>query len=324
MAPPRQHSDDDLERMIRSGMTITEIFGSNIGSTQSARVKKLARELGLEIRKADTARRTSEEIAADKALSEYFRSQGRKHLCVYSGIILIASDAHYWPGLVSPAHLAFLQFCRNLKPTAVVLNGDGFDGASISRYPRIGWDKKPTVKQELDTCKERMTEIEDACGTRELYWPLGNHDSRFETFLAQNAPQYEQVGGFRLKDHFPLWRPCWALWINDDTVIKHRWKGGAHAARNNTLFAGKTMVTGHLHSLKVTPHTDYTGTRWGVDTGTLAAPYGPQFEDYTEDSPVDWRSGFAVLTFHKGRLAWPETVWIDGDTIDWRGTRAPV
>lgn len=128
--------------------------------------------------------------------------------------------------------------------------------------------------------------------------------------MAQNAPQYEGVQGFSLKDHFSAWAPCWSLWINDDTVIKHRMKGGIHATRNNTLNAGKTVVTGHLHSLKVTPLTDYNSSRWGVDTGTLADPSGPQFVDYLEDNPTDWRSGFVVLTDYKGTLLWPEVVHV--------------
>jgi hypothetical protein len=82
------------------------------------------------------------------------------------------------------------------------------------------------------------------------------------------------------------------------------------------------MVTGHLHSLKVTPYDDYNGTRWGVDTGTLAAKEGEQFVDYTEDNPRNWRSGFAVLTFHKGRLLWPEVVNVrdeEAGEVEFRG-----
>jgi hypothetical protein len=66
--------------------------------------------------------------------------------------------------------------------------------------------------------------------------------------------------------------------------------------------------------------TDYNGTRWGVDTGTMADPRGPQFIDYLEDNVTDWRSGFAVLTFFKGRLLWPEVVHVTGeDEVEFRG-----
>lgn len=232
---------------------------------------------------------------------------GRINMQIDNGVVMIASDAHYFPDNITRAHLAFVKMCRELNPRVVVMNGDVFDGATISRWPRIGWDNKPTVKQELDTCIARLQEITDAAPRAAYVWPLGNHDARFETFLAANASEYEGVKGFHLKDNFPEWKPCWSLFINENTVIKHRFKGGIHATHNNTLWAGRSIVTGHLHSLKSTPLSDYDPwTRYGVDSGTLADPCGEQFKDYTEDNPVNWRSGFVVLTYHDGFLLPPE------------------
>ena len=80
------------------------------------------------------------------------------------------------------------------------------------------------------------------------------------------------------------------------------------------------MVTGHDHWLGVTPYSDYNGDRWGVRTGTLADPYGPQFIDYSEDAPKNQRSGFAALTFHKRKLLWPEVARVLSEgLIDFRG-----
>jgi hypothetical protein len=238
-----------------------------------------------------------------------------------TGIVIVGSDAHYWPGQITTAHRAFVRLCKELQPAVTILNGDIFDGATVSRWPRIGWDKRPSVIQELHACKERLTEIEDAAPKAKKYWPLGNHDARFENRLAQSASEYEGVKGFALKDHFPNWRPCWAVMLNDSLLVKHRFKGGIHAPRNNTLNAGVSICTGHLHSQKIMPFTDERGTRYGVDSGTMAEPYGPQFVDYTESNTLDWRSGFAVFTFHKGRLLHPELVSVSGeDQIDFRGS----
>lgn len=63
---------------------------------------------------------------------------GRLHLDVMDGVVLVGSDAHYWPGVISTAHRAFVRACELLKPVAVVMNGDMLDGASISRHPPIG------------------------------------------------------------------------------------------------------------------------------------------------------------------------------------------
>ncbi len=246
--------------------------------------------------------------------------KARFSMNISDGIVLVGSDAHYWPGHITTAHRAFVRWCEIFKPTLVVMNGDVFDGSGISRFARIGWDHRPTVKQELEAVKDRLGEIEKAATFAKKAMPLGNHDARFETRLANEAPQYEGIEGFHLKDHLPGWHPCWGVWINDEVVIKHRWKGGIHASYQNTLQSGVTLVTGHLHSLQVRPYTDYRGTRYGVDTGTLAEPRGPQFTDYTEDNPKNWRSGFVMLTFYKGQLLQPELCQvIDEGLVDWRG-----
>lgn len=242
------------------------------------------------------------------------------NLQLQDGHILIGSDSHYYPGIVSTAHNAFLEFAREYKPKVIIKNGDEADFPQISRHAPIGWESRPKLAEEIDNLKAMLSEIEKVSPKSRRVWPLGNHDARFETRLATVAPEYANVHGVHLKDNFPKWEPCWAAFLNNDTVIKHRMKGGIHATRNNTLNAGRTMVTGHLHSLKVTPLSDYNGTRWGVDCGTMADPYGPQFYNYTEIGPLDWRSGFVLLTVAKGKLLWPEPIWVSGpNRVQFRG-----
>ena len=289
-----------------------------------------AKSLGISIRSVYNRRRRLENklgrsltvaVAREKnRLHELAKHPQRVTRDIVNGTILIGSDAHYWPGLITTAHRAFMHFAKELQPTIVCLNGDVIDGARISRHQPIGWENRPEVIQEIEACKERVGEIERAAPNALRVWTLGNHDSRFETRLATVAPEYARVHGFHLKDHFPYWQPCWSLWINEDVVIKHRFKAGIHAPHNNTMWAGRSIFTGHLHSLKVMPLSDYNGTRFGVDTGTIAEPYGPQFRDYTEDSPTNWRSGFIVATIHKGRLLWPEIVHVLEDgVVEFRG-----
>ncbi len=288
----------------------------------------VAQHLGVTVRAVYDRRRNLEtKLGADLSTTNprnpaYYVSSSRAvvRYKIENGVVLVASDCHFWPGVKTTAYRAFVAFCKKLKPDAIVLNGDVFDGASISRHPSIGWEKKPSVVQELKECKEKLERIRKAHPTAKRFWTLGNHDMRFETRLATVASEYREVNGVHLKDHFPDWVPCWRLDINENVVVKHRMKSGAHATHNNTIHAGKTIITGHLHSPKVTPFTDYNGTRFGVDCGTLADPDGPQFEDYLEAGPTNWRSGFSVLTFKGGNLLWPELVikW-DEDHVQFRG-----
>jgi hypothetical protein len=316
---PRYYTDTEvleLWRTHKSAARIAEATGMNVRGIMSRR-RALEQRHGIK-------------LASDNPQTERFAHLQTAHehpkrydLGILNGTVLVFSDAHFWPGIRTTAFKGLLHLIRNMQPHAVVNGGDAFDGASISRFPRIGWDSTPTLVQELKACDASLGEIEEAAKAARanvaLPWCLGNHDARFENRLAANAPQYEQIKGFSLKDHFPAWRPCWAVW-NGNTIIKHRYKGGVHATHNNTVNSGVSIVTGHLHSLKVTPFDDYNGTRYGVDTGTLADPHGPQFENYLEAGPTNWRSGFVVLTFKDGRLLWPEVVKVHGPGhIEFRG-----
>lgn len=250
---------------------------------------------------------------------------GARRLAKVTGTVIVFSDAHFWPNEdKSPAFQALIHLIKELHPSIVVNNGDAFDGARISRHPPTDWAKLPDVADELDACRRRLDEIEEVVADGiPLIWNAGNHDSRFSIRLAQTAPEYVAVHGMDLKDHFPAWDFGWSLLINDVCMVKHRYAGGIHATYNNTLRSGLSMVTGHLHRLCVTPWSDYNGTRWGVDCGTLSN-FGPEVQKFTysEDNPVNWAQGFAVLTFDsQGRLLPPELVTVIDGTAYFRGAR---
>jgi len=246
----------------------------------------------------------------------------RIHIKMRNGHVLVGSDAHYWPGKSSTAHRAFVKFADMYRPEILVQNGDVIDAATISRFPPIGWEKRPTIVQELAVARERLQEIEHASPASRFIWTLGNHDARFERRLATVAPEFAGVAGIHLRDHFPAWEPAWSVAVGgrDGVVIKHRFKGGTNAARQNAVSTGRSVLTGHLHSLKVSPLTDDNGTRFGVDGGMLADTHGPQFTGYLEDNTRDWRSGFVLLTFVNGKLLWPEVIHVvKPGTIEFRG-----
>jgi hypothetical protein len=240
----------------------------------------------------------------------------------FTGTAVFFSDCHWWPGISeTPAYKALLEVIRQEKPKLIVGNGDLLDAARISRFGRIGWDQTPKLPDELEEVKARCAEIRHAYRGAQLVRTIGNHDIRFDSWLASKAADFEGIGGFRLSDHLPEWRETMALWINGHTVVKHRWHNGINAGRNNTLKAGKTMVTGHDHILQATPYSDYNGLRWAVQDGTLAEPQGPQFA-YGEDNPSQANSGFAVLTFDKdGSLFDPELCRVRDGVAYFRGQR---
>ena len=88
----------------------------------------------------------------------------RRIMSLKGGLAVIFSDAHFWPGERSTAFSALVDFIKLYKDDIklVVCNGDAFDGAKISRHSPAQWQNLPDVADELDTCKERLAEIEYA------------------------------------------------------------------------------------------------------------------------------------------------------------------
>jgi len=261
------------------------------------------------------------ELAVERAM-KYERDMA---VDVQDGVILIASDAHYWPGIVTTAHKAFCKLAKEISPKIVILNGDVLDGARISRHARIMWEKQPTVKDEIAAVQDRVAEVERAAGRAKLIRTIGNHDARFENYLSTRVGEFEEMTGMTLLDYLPRWRAGWCVHINQNTdgwlAVRHRpVSGGIHSAYNSVLRSGTHYAHGHLHKLQVTPWGDYRGRRYGIDTGTLAEPTGPQF-NYTEAGPLNWASGFVVLTYHKGRLLPPEICVAEGDNAWFRGAK---
>ena len=238
------------------------------------------------------------------------------------GTVIVGSDGHFWPGERSVAFAAMVELVKDLKPAMVIMNGDSFDGARISRHLPGGWANLPDVADELDAVRERLGEIEAAAPSDcPLIWPAGNHDSRFGARLAQGAPEYMRVKGFDIADHFPAWQFCWSIWLNDNTVVKHRYHQGIHAGYQNALKSGKNIVTGHTHNLGSTMWADYNGVRWGVQTGTLSE-MGPETDKYAyaEDNPANHSQGFVVLTFtEQGVLLEPEFCRVINGVAYFRG-----
>lgn len=243
------------------------------------------------------------------------RHKARIQVPIRDGCVFVLSDLHFY-GEYSLAYRAAYKLTKKLKPWAIINNGDAIDGASISRWPVGSFTElasRPTVFDEVWLAAIRLSMFENLPFVKYRIWNLGNHDARFETRLAERVPEFAGIGGFTLKEHFPGWLPAWRTDLVDATctpevVIQHRFKGGMHAGQNNVLWSGTSYVTGHDHMLKAYSITNVRGLFWGIHAGTLAPIDSKLFLHYTEDRPVNWQEGFAILWFRDGRFIGPELV----------------
>jgi predicted phosphodiesterase len=314
---------------LKSGTEVAKALGVDLRGVMHRR-RRIEKKHNILLETNDRKITVSPEILAQQHQDriEATRHHVRRGTTIQNGRVLVFSDAHFYPDDTTTAFRALIECIKEFQPEVIICNGDAFDGTTTSRHARINWSDAPSVIEELQAVQYYLGEIENATKFHDnLIWTLGNHDARFETFLSAQVPQYQNIKGFALKDHFPIWKSCWSYFINNDTQIKHLWKGGKFGGANNTLHSGLNIVTGHTHVLSVDPYTDHSphyknSTRYGVQTGTLAYPKGDQFIDYCQDNPVNWRSGFVLMTWHQGHLLCPEmiSVWDEQEgEVQFRG-----
>jgi hypothetical protein len=236
-----------------------------------------------------------------------------------NAVAVAFSDAH-WTSLRQPrslAHEALLRAIPLVKPDILLSVGDLVDMGEQSRHDPLGWHKRIKVKEELDAAKQHLDDIMGTAPRALRFWVRGNHDDRFDKYLALHSAMFEGVDGFDFAGHFSDWRMCHRLDLND-AVVMHRFHGGIHAGWNNAVKAGLSFISGDTHSLEVKPMVDMRGRRYGVQTGMLADPVWPCF-GYTQGNTRLWTPGFAVLTWRNGVLMPPELCEIINGVAWFRG-----
>ena len=244
---------------------------------------------------------------------------------VKDAVFLVGGDWHIWPYWDRPTALrALLHFAKPLGTTHVVLNGDVPDFPTVTHHRPIAWKQNPTLKDEMDAVKGAVDAVENVTGA-ERFWIWGNHCIRFDNRLAEKVPEYADITGMTLRHHFPRWRFQNAIRVNEfELEIKHRMKGGMYAVANNTKTAGINYLTGHDHNRQIYRWKDLRGTRYGINPGLAADPWGPQFE-YQENHVYNHDSGLAVITFQNGRMMPPELIEVMEPGAVWfRGKRTEV
>ena len=236
-----------------------------------------------------------------------------KELNLRDGKIIVGSDIHF-PYQDDLAIDCFINYCADNQPEVIVLNGDLLDFYKLSRFSKDPAGKNPA--EEIEMCRKFLKSLKVACPNSEIYYTIGNHETRLEKYVLDNAPQIACL----IDNVFEIIKTeeigiigCASLLVNNIFIFKH----GTRLGNKSGLSAIKELeahylsgATGHTHRLAKFS-TRKSGRRFvWLETGCLC--------DLNPEYMVnpDWEQGFGEIVFESGKLKKSKIVEIvDGEII---------
>lgn len=227
------------------------------------------------------------------------------------GIVAVASDFHV-PFQDKKAVSAFINYCVEVQPDMIVINGDLVDMYMLSRFAK-GEGRNPMA--EIEEARDILAELKDKCPESEVYYIIGNHEQRLEKTILAKAPELASL----IEDVFSIFkledigvRGCGTLTINDNFVFKH----GSLLGNKSGLSAIKEMenaylsgASGHTHRLA-----KYIARKAGrkfvwLETGCLCS-MNPEYMLLP-----NWQQGFAMIQFGDSKVKRAEVLEIENGEV---------
>jgi predicted phosphodiesterase len=129
--------------------------------------------------------------------------------------ILLLSDIHV-PYHNIPALTKAIEYGKEKKVNAVVLNGDTLDCYALSRYEKD--PRKRGFAAELEACRQLLGILQKELQCP-IYFKLGNHEERYEAYLRTKAPELLGTSEFTL-DTLLKFGEYGVTLIQDKRIIK--------------------------------------------------------------------------------------------------------
>jgi predicted phosphodiesterase len=227
---------------------------------------------------------------SDETTYEPYRIQAKR--------VLVLSDIHI-PYHSLDALTAALDFGKDEKPDAILLNGDTIDFHGLSRFVKD--PKARSFAYELSAFKRFFEVLTQTFGCR-IYFKLGNHEERYNQFLMMKAAELEGVEEFSLENIIKA-RAEGIEVINDKRIIKmgdlnvvhgHEFGGSifspVNIARGLFLRGKVSAMQGHNH--QTSEHTETNMNRDITTTWSL----GCLCELFPSYLPINrWNHGFSLV-----------------------------
>ncbi len=241
-----------------------------------------------------------------------------------AGIHLVISDLHA-PDQDDAALDVVFQIGAAICPDSLIIDGDLFDCASLSRFT-------PSSEQHLRWVDERAEAVKVIARMRQQFPNVpfkfipGNHDVRPLTWVNSNALPLQNI--FTLEQWLGIDDPNLGIEVihdgklflaNGSLMIKHGVKIGQHAGtsvKKEMDSHGLSVIMGHVHRRALVEVTKTAHQLIGIELGCLCN-LRPSYLPVEETA--NWQHGCAVVTEFKDGTFDVELVRINNGRAMFRG-----
>lgn len=234
--------------------------------------------------------------------------------------LLFIPDCHV-PYHDKKAFALMLRAAKAIEPHRIIILGDFADFFQVSFHERT-LEKRMGFVDEVKWVNRELDRIQ-ALGAR-VHFIEGNHEHRFNRYLANKAPELSGLPGMTVPELFHIKERGWTytryrdhlrvgkLWVTHD-----RGRSGPLAAIEARGAYGGNVVIGHNHAMTVAYKGDARGkTHVGASFGWLGDKKTIDYAHVTQAAA--WSLGFGVGVMEKSGVVHLQAVPIvDGKCCVW-------
>lgn len=246
------------------------------------------------------------------------RTPARPTTAVATPTTPVAAKRPYLIGVLSDMHISIIhrptlealeEWCADVRPDELLLNGDTFDFSVLSPYPK-GENTLACAIEEVRAGVKIINRLHQF--TNRIIIQYGNHCKRWEkTVIGANALALKGAKGLTLKDQCAAQgldpRVEWSkesaknpgVWLTKDLIARHgdlqagRFGGAVNLCLNRlNKNNGISELVGHHHRAQLAYR-----TALGRTSFVMALPTMANFEDYAPGT--DWQQGWATISVNR-------------------------
>ena len=210
------------------------------------------------------------------------------------------------PDLHAPFHDhrafdTFLEAAYVAQPSEMVLIGDTVDFYAVSFHDKDP-DRRYLLKEEVQAANEQCLDVVASMGIPKVTYLLGNHENRYNRYLARNAPDLHglcptlqellriEQRGWDCHEYGTPYSVGKMDYVHDVGLC------GKAAAQRSVEAYGKSVCIGHTHRLSIYHTGDAHDRHMCLNVGWLGSAAEV---DYMHKWKVnkDWQHGFGLVDY---------------------------